>query len=63
MVSVMDSLCYATEHADRAVLSRQLELCRTLTGEFRMHYPKSVNRVYGRLVFVASRLAVSLSKA
>ena len=35
----MDSLCYATEHADRAVLSRQLELCRTLTGEFRMHYP------------------------
>ena len=39
IVSVMDSLCYATEHADRAVLSRQLELCRTLTGEFRMHYP------------------------
>lgn len=40
-VAAMDSLCYAVEHADREVLQRQLEIFRTLTGEFRELYPLS----------------------
>lgn len=38
-VAAMDSLCYAVEHTDREVLQRQLEVCHTLTGEFRELYP------------------------
>ena len=37
-VTVMDSLCYAVEHADHAVLQRQLEVCGTLTDEFKELY-------------------------
>ena len=37
-VNALDSLCYATEHNDRAVLLRQIETCRTLTEEFRQLY-------------------------
>ena len=40
-VTMMDSLCYAVEHADHAVLQRQLEVCSTLTDEFRALYPIS----------------------
>ena len=40
-VHALDSLCYATEHSDRAVLLRQIETCRTLTEEFRKFYPYS----------------------
>lgn len=40
-VSVMDSLCYATEHADREVLHRQLEQCSKLAYRFRQQYPMS----------------------
>ena len=40
-VNALDSLCYATEHSDRAVLLRQIETCRTLTEEFRKFYPYS----------------------
>ena len=40
-VTMMDSLCYAVEHADHAVLQRQLEVCGTLTDEFKELYPVS----------------------
>ncbi|MBR4198683.1 MAG: hypothetical protein IKQ94_07925 [Bacteroidales bacterium] len=50
VVHALDSLCYAVEHSDRAVLKRQLDTCRVLTKEFaRLHpisyfYPtKSIN--------------------
>ena len=43
-VHALDSLCYAVEHSDRAVLKRQLDTCRTLTKEFRNLYPLSFFR-------------------
>lgn len=42
-VNALDSLCYATEHNDRAVLLRQIETCRTLTDEFRQLYQSTCN--------------------
>ncbi|MBR5664542.1 MAG: hypothetical protein IKX13_02185, partial [Bacteroidales bacterium] len=42
-VNALDSLCYATEHSDRAVLLRQIEICRTLTDEFRQLYQSTCN--------------------
>ncbi|MBO7465627.1 MAG: hypothetical protein J6T56_07260 [Bacteroidales bacterium] len=42
-VHALDSLCYATEHSDRAVLLRQIETCRTLTDEFRQLYQSTCN--------------------
>ena len=44
VVHALDSLCYAVEHSDRAVLKRQLDTCRTLTKEFRNLYPLSFFR-------------------
>lgn len=40
-VRAMDSLCYAVEHSDRAVLKRQLDTCRVLIDEFKHLYPLS----------------------
>ena len=40
-VTMMDSLCYAVEHTDHAVLQRQLEVCGTLTDEYKELYPIS----------------------
>ena len=34
-VKALDSLCYATEHNDIALLRRQTDTCRALTEEFR----------------------------
>ena len=40
-IRALDSLCYAAEHNDYAVLRRQLDTCRTLTDEFRQLYQRT----------------------
>lgn len=40
-VRAMDSLCYAVEHSDNAVLLRQMDTCRVLINEFKQLYPLS----------------------
>ena len=42
-IRALNSLCYAAEHNDYAVLRRQLDTCRTLTDEFRQLYQSTCN--------------------
>ena len=42
-IRALNSLCYAVEHNDYAVLRRQLDTCRTLTDEFRQLYQSTCN--------------------
>ena len=39
LTSIANRLCYAVEHQDTTVLKQQMELCRTLTKEFKQEYP------------------------
>ena len=39
LTCIANKLCYAVEHQDTTVLKQQMELCRTLTKEFKQEYP------------------------
>ena len=39
LTRIANRLCYAVEHQDTTVLKQQMELCRTLTKEFKQEYP------------------------
>lgn len=40
LVRMADSLCYAVQHHDTAVLNRQMKVCKTLTQEFKKEFPE-----------------------
>ena len=39
LVRMADSLCYAVQHHDTAVLNRQMKVCKALTQEFKKEFP------------------------
>ena len=51
LVVMANQLCYAVEHHDTAVLNSQIEVCKSLTKEFKKDYP---NRFF-RPSWVSSR--------
>ena len=40
LVRMADSLCYAVQHHDTAVLNRQMKVCKALTQEFKKEFPE-----------------------
>lgn len=40
LVRMADSLCYAVQHHDIAVLNRQMKVCKALTQEFKKEFPE-----------------------
>lgn len=39
LVSMAENICYAVEHHDTTMLNQQMEVCRSLTQEFKKEYP------------------------
>lgn len=40
-VKMLDTVCFAVTSGDTSLLNKQLEVCKELTGEFRLQYPLS----------------------
>lgn len=39
LVSMAENICYAVEHHDTTMLNQQMEVCRSLTQDFKKEYP------------------------